>query len=915
MSNLSRSIADLPQQQAIRAKCFHPTGTFIEFKKEEIEQSIPERFEKIVRQFPDRLAVKTKNGSLTYDELNKAANQLARAILARGGQGQEPVGLFLKDGVRLIAAHVAVLKAGKFSLGLDPVAPGTRTAHLLDDSQAALIIAENETEPMARQWAKGRKQLISIDEPDSVLSQENLGLSASPDAYCYLRYTSGSTGSAKGGLKTHRHVLHAVMNATNYFHICADDRSMLLNRASSLGKYAFEVLLNGAALCPFYVKEEGLAQLAAWLIQEQITIYYSFPTAFRHFLSALSDRKSFPKLRLIRLEGEPVYRSDVELYRKHSSSHCFLVNSFSSTETGPICLYFLDRHTDVTGTRVPAGYPVDGMKILLLDELRNEVGCNQPGEIVVQSHFLSSGYWQRPDLMQAKFLPQPEQGKEQIYFTDDLGQRSEDGCLELLGRKDFQIKIRSFRVDIGEVEAVLAVHPEVKEVTVVARNDQSNNTRLIAYLVPRRHPSPTISSLRGFLKEKLPDYMIPSAFVTLDRFPLIATGKVDRHALPEPGNKRPDLDTPFVAPRNRTEKVLAGIWMKLLGLKQVGIHDNFFDLGGHSLLAVRLFEQIEKEFSQRLPLSSLFQDATIEHLTGLMSQINRSTPWPAVVPLQPQGAKRPFFCMHELSGDVLCYMKLARHLGQDRPVYALQARGLDGIEEPFTDIGTMATYYIEKIRTVQPKGPYALGGLSFGGIVAFEMAQQFRVAGEAVNVVALLDCAAANSGYGNVTWGWSFLRNFVADLPYWLIGSLQLTRAQWLDLIRLKQRRAKARLAVHFRATPEATEIYSAKLIEEIGDLFHFSEQHRKVARTQYRALREYTPRVYAGRLTLFRARMQPFFSSHAPDKGWRKLAAGGLDIKIVPGNHLGMLQEPHVQVLAKQLRACLDQAPTGVGC
>ena len=608
-----------PDQQAIRDKCFHPSGTFVKFAKEEIEQSIPERFEKIVRLWPDRIAVRTKNGSLTYDGLNRASNRLARAMLARSGLRQEPVGLFLEDGLQLITAHFATVKAGQFSMGLDPYAPRTRTAHLLDDSQAPLIVDDRKTELTARQWANGATQLINMDELDSGLSEENLGLSISPEAYCYVRYTSGSTGQAKGGLKTHRHVLHAVMNATNNFHICPDDRSVLLSRASSLGKYAFEVLLNGAALCPFYVQEEGLVELADWLIQEQITLYYSFPTAFRHFVNALSYGNNFSKLRTIRLEGEPIYRSDVELYRKHFSSDCLLVNSFSSTETGPICLYFLDKDTEVTGTCVPAGYPVDGMRVLLVNEFGEEVGRNQPGEIAAKSPFLCSGYWQKHELTQAKFQSPFDRGNERVYLTDDLGQWSEDGCLELIGRKDFQVKIRSFRVDIGEVEAVLKLHPEVKEITIIASNDQSDNTRLIAYLIPHSYPSPTINGLRDFLKERLPDYMIPSAFVTLEKLPLMSTGKVDRRGLPDPGTSRPKLDTPYVAPRTRDEEELAQIWAEVLSLDHVGIHDNFFDLGGHSLAATRVISRVIQTFQLELPLKALFDSPTVAEMAMILA--------------------------------------------------------------------------------------------------------------------------------------------------------------------------------------------------------------------------------------------------------------------------------------------------------
>ena len=609
-----------PEQEAIRAKCFHPSGTFIEFPKEEIEQSIPERFEKIVRFYPDRLAVRTKSRALTYDELNKAANRLARAILTQRGQGQEPVALCLRDGVQLITAHLAVLKAGKFSLGLDPSASPDRRAHLLRDSQAALVVTDPETGPIARHGVNREQQVINMDEAVSSTGEQDLGLAISPRDYSYLRYTSGSTGQAKGALKTHRHVIHAVMNATNYFHICAADRSMLLSRSSCLGKYAFEVLLNGATLCPFYIADEGLAYLADWLIQEQMTIYNSFPTAFRHFLSALPGTWNFSKLRLIRLADEPVYRSDVELYRKHFSSDCLFVNSFCSTETGPMCLYFLDKAMEVAGTSVPAGFPVDGMEVLVLDEHGKQVGSNQPGEIAVRSRYLSSGYWGRPELTQEKFFSGPQTEEERLYLTGDLGQFSDDGCLELLGRKDFQVKIRSFRVDVGEVEAELAVHPGVKEVAVIGKKDHSENTRLVAYLVPHSRPAPTVSSLRAFLKDRLPDHMIPTTFVTLDKLPLLSAGKVDRRALPDPGNARPELDTPHVTPHTAIERELWRIWTEVLGLGQIGVHDNFFDLGGDSLTATRVVSQVIKAFQLDLPVKSLFDSPTVAEMAIVVAQ-------------------------------------------------------------------------------------------------------------------------------------------------------------------------------------------------------------------------------------------------------------------------------------------------------
>ena len=400
--------------------------------------------------------------------------------------------------------------------------------------------------------------------------------------------------------------------------------------------------------------------------------------------------------------------------------------------------------------------------------------------------------------------------------------------------------------------------------------------------------------------------MVPSHFMFLSSLPLTPNGKVDRNALPAPDGARPELPESFVAPRTQVEERLAGIWSKLLGVNRVGIRDNFFDLGGHSMLAVRLFAEIEKAFKKRPPLSGLFQESTIEHLATLITHDNPTTTPTSLVAIQPNGSKPPFFCVHELFGDVLCYLNLARQLGEDQPFYALQARGLDNGDEPFDDLEKMAAYYIDQIRTVQSQGPYALGGLCIGGVVAFEMAQQLRARGESVALVALLD-SGIGSNVGRVRWWWRFFQNFPRDFRCWLTGSLQLTRAQWLDIIKIKTAVARGRLGGIFRPSADKYQPNEVPArLKRLGDVFQFSDRHQRVARAQYRALKNYKPQRYTGRLTLFRARMQPFFSSHDPHKGWSRVAVGAIDVKNIPGNHLGMLQEPHVQVLAKELRECL---------
>jgi thioesterase domain-containing protein/acyl carrier protein len=568
----------------------------------------------------------------------------------------------------------------------------------------------------------------------------------------------------------------------------------------------------------------------------------------------------------------------------------------------------------LNGGRVSIGYPVANTQIYILDQHLQPVPVGVLGQLHIGGDGLARGYLSRPDLTAASFIPNPfsKEPGARLYRTGDLAHYLPDGNVEFLGRIDHQVKLRGFRIELGEIEAVLSEHSKVYQSVVLAREDVSGDKRLVAYVVPSHGPAPTRPELRAFLKDKLPDYMVPSAFVFLDAMPLTPSGKLDRKALPAPDPMRPELEGAFVAPRTPTESIIAEIWRDLLGVDRVGVHDNFFDLGGHSLLAVRLFARIEKELGKKPPLSSLFERATVEHLAGVISQPTPSNSWSSVVAIQPHGSKRPLFCVHTLFGDVFCYMNLAHHLGQDQPFYAIEARGLNGAEEPFDNIKTMAAHYIKEIRTVQPEGPYALGGLCSAGIVAFEMAQQLRAQGERVAMVALLDSQLRHPSDVKPTSRWNFLRNLILDIPAWLMGSLELNRSQWVDLVRLKIRIARARKAVS-SGSDINLQNRAANIIREMGDFFHFSEQHYKIARSQSRALRNYKPQAYPGRLTLFKARMQPLFSSHTPDKGWKAVAAGGLEVRVVPGNQLAMLKEPHVQVLAEQLRTCLNRALTEV--
>jgi amino acid adenylation domain-containing protein len=624
MSDFSQNTVKLPPaQEVIRAKCFHPTGTFVEFKKEQIEQSIPERFDEQARKYPGRTAVITRSHTLTYDQLNQVANRLAGAILNQRGTEQEPIALLLEHSASAIAAILGTLKAGKIYVPLDTTYPQSRIGYILEDSEAAMIVTNNRNFSLALELAKNkRQQLLNIDELDANSSIEQPDLYRSPDSLAWILYTSGSTGQPKGVVQTHRNVLHDIMNYTNAFHICKDDRLILLTSYSVVDtvRTMYGALLNGASLYPFGVKEEGLTHLAEWLIRHEITIYRSFSTLFRHFINNFDGEQQFPRLRLLYLAGEPVYRRDVELYKRYFSPDCIFVNGIGSTECLTYRWYLVNKETQINNNNVPVGYPLEDMEVLLLDDGGNEVAFNQIGEMSIRSRYLSAGYWRRPELSEAKFLRDPNGGDERIYRTGDLGVMLDDGCLVHMGRKDFQVKVRGYRIEVGEIEAALLNLDNVKEAVAILREDRSGDKRLVAYIVPFRQPAPTIMTLRNALAENLPDYMVPSAFVVLDTLPLLPNGKLDRQGLPGPDNSRPKLDTPYVVPETTVEQTLAKIWAEVLNIDQVGIHDNFFDLGGHSLAATRVVSQVIKHFQVELPLRSLFQSPTVAAMATVIAE-------------------------------------------------------------------------------------------------------------------------------------------------------------------------------------------------------------------------------------------------------------------------------------------------------
>jgi amino acid adenylation domain-containing protein len=610
-----------PEQEAIRAKCFHPSGTFVEFPIEDVETSIPARFEKIVRTYPDRIAGKMNGCELTYSHLNQAANRIAHAIEAKRGQKNEPIVIFIEHSIDIIAATFGVLKAGKSYVPLDPSFPKERIAHILDDCQAGLIVTNQRTIERFRKRINDGRTLLNIDEIDGTRICDDLNLSIPSDGLSSILYTSGSTGSPKGVAHSHRSQLHTVMINTNTAHISFQDRLTLLHTVGfgSAQAHLFQSLLNGASLFSFNLMSDGIHRLSKWLNDENITVYHSPPAVFRQLAETMPRGEKSHHLRLIRLSGTSVGRLEFDLYKEKFAPGVLFQTVMNSTEANVICSFVTDGRFSFPKIGCPVGYPVPGKAVMVLDENGRDVGFGQAGEIAVKSRYLASGYWRMPKQTEAKFLADPGGGDEQIYLTGDLGERLSDGFLVHLGRNDFMVKIRGYRVDLAEIERALLAHPLLKDVAVAAWDQEPGDKYLVAYVVPSRDAAPKTSEIRNFLRQKLPDYMMPSAFRFLDSLPL-QNGKLNRTALSQPDHKRPNLEQAFLQPQGDVEIKLAQIWEEILNTRPIGIHDDFFDLGGHSLAASRVISRVIQTFQLELSVKELFGAPTVAKMAAIITE-------------------------------------------------------------------------------------------------------------------------------------------------------------------------------------------------------------------------------------------------------------------------------------------------------
>jgi amino acid adenylation domain-containing protein len=523
-------------------------------------------------------------------------------------------------GADLVTAILAVLKAGRCYVALDPTWPDARTQAVLVDACAPLLVADDGERARAAALAPATP-VLAMASADADVPRLDLPR-VSGTAPAVLLYTSGSTGRPKGVLHSHRNLLLEAQNYSNDARVVAADRLTLWHScsASNSVRNFYTALCNGAALCTHDVAREGTAGLAAWIGRERITIVHTLASTYRGLLETVTDDRDLASVRLVRIGGEPISGEDVRRFRRHFGPGCQILHSMGPTESFAICRMFLAPGAHEADARVPVGFPPPGKTLVLLDEAGREVPPGEVGEIVVQSEYLALGYWRQPEQTAAVFRPDPAGGPARRYHTGDLGRLDAEGRLCHIGRRDFQVKIRGSRVEVTEVEGVLRALDGVAAAVVDGRGSDEREPRLIAWVVPRAGAALTAAAVRRAVAERLPASMVPSAIVFLDALPMLSSGKVDRRGLPDPGRGRPLLDVPYQAPRTPIERRLADLWAQQLGLDAVGVHDGFLDLGGNSLLAGRLVTRVLAAFAVEVPPSALLAATTVATMAEVVVQ-------------------------------------------------------------------------------------------------------------------------------------------------------------------------------------------------------------------------------------------------------------------------------------------------------
>jgi amino acid adenylation domain-containing protein/non-ribosomal peptide synthase protein (TIGR01720 family) len=887
--------------------------------------SVHAQFEAQAARTPDAIALRFDGGYLTYAELNARANRLANVLIERGIAPGELVGVCAGRSFELIAGMIAILKAGGAYLPLDSNYPAERLGYMVEDAGVRFVLAQTE---LAGLLPTEGFTLVPLDGDLSGYSAQNPNVAVAPDSLAYVIYTSGSTGKPKGVCITHANILATILSP-NYIEVTPED-VYLQFAPVCFDASTFEIwmpLLHGAKLAICAPGMPSLDELGRFIQTEGVTTLWATAGLFCQLVEEQLPRLS--KVRQFLTGGDVVSVSHARKLLTELPG-CILINGYGPTETTVFGTCYRISDPAQIGATVPIGYPIQNRRLYVLDAGLRPVPMGVPGELYIGGDGVGAGYLNRPELTAERFIADPfvNDGRAKMYKTGDLVRYLPDGLVEFMGRNDYQVKIRGFRIELGEIEAALAAYPGVAANCVVVREDAPGQKRLVGYVVPTKGENLAIGDLNGYLDEKLPEYMRPNAIVVIAALPLTDNGKVNRAALPAPERASLAGQGELVSPSTPTETALVTLWEDLLAVRPIGVTDNFFELGGHSLLALRLIAQVQKTFGQALSLAVLFEQPTVSHLAASLDALIASGTKRSPLVLLRAGSEPetpPFFCVHPGSGHVFCYRELAQRLDGRRAFYALEDPALWG-ETPFTRLEDMAASYLAAIRAVQPQGPYYLGGWSFGGLVAYEMARQLAAVGETTAQIILLDTGSP------LLISQVFTRE-IDDTSLLTIVAKEFAGEAGPSLSDIFGALETRDRAGQFAYVVEQVRRYNAALPDVTDE---WVQHLLTVFKARLLTIERYQPAgTYTGRLALFRAELTDEQTAEfsklqakrgkglfegisralrtqikfAGDNthGWQKMVDGNVEVIATPGSHSTMLVAPHVGALATRLQAGLD--------
>ena len=862
-------------------------------------------FEERVSEQPDAIALEVDNASLSFAALEERANRLANYLRGHGAGPGLYVGICLDRGFDLVTAMLAVAKSGAAYLPLDPAYPQDRLQFMVEDARAQSVITERKYQDL---FASRLRLVVDGDHRSAIAESapERPRRLSSPTDICYAIFTSGSTGKPKGVVLTHRAVVNTFDWVSRTFRVGRNDRLLFVTSPcfdlsvydtfGALGAGATVVIATQATL-------KDPAALVSEIVRKRITIWDSAPAALARLAPLFPPPSSASTLRLTMLSGDWIPLSLPDAVRK-AFPGCEVMSLGGATEAAIWSNWFPIGAIDPRWTSIPYGRPIQNSRYHVLDRRLQPVPVGVAGDLYIGGDCLAQGYLNRPELTSERFIPDPFSSGERLYKTGDLARYFESGDLEFLGRADFQVKIRGFRVELGEVEAALLAQPGVREVACMAHPDPSGQRSLVAYLVAEHGDKIDEDSLRAALGRSLPDFMLPSHFIFLDSMPVSANGKLDRKALPNPTMRSNRVA--FVAAKTPQEMAMVRIFEQVLEKKPLGVTDDFFANGGHSLLAVTLMSKIKSGLGLDLRLSLLLEYPTVEKLLAAITQPS-SAPKSCLIELRPGNDQRCLFMIHDGDGETLLYRTLAGLIPPNIPVYGVAPLGRGRLPMVHASVEAMASHYIREIRGRQPKGPYFLGGLCAGGVIAYEIARQLEGAGEET-FVGLVEAAPPNAKK----------------------RALRITRQRWqrvAELVPTVGHNAKAVLSklrnklvnlASYEVLYQGQRV-RGRLLFEVLRRGRFSEGQpwpkwlpsltvREIylsAAANYRPQPSERVRAVVFRATEHGGDEPPFRDLLVdPDLGWRALLGDKVTIVDAPGGHSNILQQPHVTAIAPYFAA-----------